>query len=143
MDIRTVTVKLGEKEFIITEAGWKKATAWKRGLIEDVKPMYEQVAGAADIKFESAEDLVGLWPLIQTVLVDGMDALFEHLLAYSPVLKKERDYIEENATEAQVFAAFKEVIGLADPFGLVAQFNRKIGLKAMQTTTSSPAPSGE
>ncbi len=143
MDIRTVEVTLGERQFIVTEAGWKKATAWKRGLIEDVKPLYEQVAGAADITFENAEDLINLWPLIQTVLVDGMDALFEHLLAYSPVLEKDRDYIEENATEAQVFAAFKEVVGLADPFGLVAQFNRKIGLKTMRTTTNSPAPSGE
>ena len=143
MDIRTVEVTLGTKQFTITEAGWKKATAWKRGLIKDVKPMYEQVAGAADIKFENAEDLVGLWPLIQTVLVDGMDALFEHLLAYSPVLEKDRDYIEENATEAQVFAAFREVVSLADPFGIVQQFNRRIGLKAMRTTTNSPEPSGE
>lgn len=143
MEIRKIKITLGETEYTIEEARWKKAAEWKRGLVDDVKPLFGQVAAASTATFETAEDLLELWPLAQLVMVDGIELLFEHLMAYSDVLGSDSGHIEKNATEAQIFEAFVEVFKLSDPFGIAGNLTRTIGLRTMKTSSKPPGPNGE
>jgi hypothetical protein len=142
MEVRTVTVQLGDTEYTITEAPYKRASKWRRKLVEQVKPLFEQVAGASEMEFSTAADLLGLWPLVQALMVDGVDMIYALLIEYSDVLGDARENIENTATEAQIVAAFMEVVRLADPFGLTSQLSRNLGLRMMRTSTNSASPSG-
>lgn len=130
VEIDSVTVKLGEKEYTITQAGFLKSKPWKKRLFEEIKPLFERLNGAGDLKFESAADLKQLLPLAEDLFVTGIETVYALLIAYSPILEADREYIEAHATDKQILAGFQEVIRLSDPFGVVNQLNRRIGLKA-------------
>ena len=70
-----------------------------------------------------------LWPVIETLMIDGLDNLFELLLAYDAQLENDREYIEATATDKQILSAFGEVARFADPFGVLNLANRQIGRK--------------
>lgn len=127
VEIEKVTIRLGEREFEIVQASFMRSKPWKKRLFEEIKPLFERLNGASEIKFESAADLFQLLPLAEELFVGGIDTIFDLLIAYSPALETERAYVESNATDKQIMAAFQEVVGLADFLGLISQFNRRIG----------------
>lgn len=92
--------------------------------------------------FEKPEDLFKLFPLAESIFIQGIEAIYELLIAYSPVLAEEKDYIAENATDRQIVAAFREVVTLADPFGVVAGLNRQIGRGTIGTLSNSQSVNG-
>lgn len=127
VEIESTTVRLGERDFEIQTASFIRSKPWKKRLLEDIKPLFERLSGAGEIQFNSAADLFQLVPLVEDLFVDGLETVFELLIAYSPALEAERDYIEAHATDKQILNAFQEAVKLADPFGMVNQLNRKIG----------------
>lgn len=133
IEIESVTVKLGAKEYTIQQAGFLRSKPWKQRLFEEIKPLFERLSGASDIKFDSASDLFQLLPLAEDLFVSGIETIYDLLVAYSPDLEADREYIEAHATDKQILAAFQEVVKLSDPFGVVSQLNRRIGLKATGT----------
>jgi hypothetical protein len=142
IEVQTITVKLGEKEYTIREAPHLRASAWRRRLMEEVKPIFDQVANVADIQFETPADLLKLAPLAEQLFVEGVDQIFDLLITYSPELEADREYIEANAGSRQIFAAFQQVIKLADFFDLIPQIRRS-GLAGLTGTLSnSPSPNG-
>lgn len=128
VEIESVTVKLGEKEYTVQTAGFIRARPWKKRLLEEIKPLFERLNDAPNIEFNSAADLFKLFPLVEDVFINGLDTVFGLLIAYSPVLETDKEYIEAHASDKQILAAFQEAVKLSDPFGLVAQMNRKLGL---------------
>lgn len=133
VEIESTTVRLGERDYTIQTAGFIRSRPWKKRLLEEIKPLFERLNGASDIQFNSASDLFQLFPLIEDLFIDGLDTVYSLLIAYSPALEADKEYIEAHATDKQILAAFQGVVILADPFGMVAQMNRKIGL--METGT--------
>jgi hypothetical protein len=129
VEIESVVVKLGEKEYTIQQAGFLRSKPWKKRLFEEIKPLFERLSGASDIKFDSASDLFQLLPLAEDLFVNGIVTIYDLLIAYSPILEEDRQLIEAHATDKQILAAFQEVVKLSDPFGVVSQLNRRIGLK--------------
>lgn len=127
IEIGTVSVKLGEKEYTIQEAGALRSRPWKQRLLDEIAPLLEKVKGASDIQFETAADLFQLMPLAKELLVDSAVTLLELLIAYSPTLEDDREYIEAHATDRQILAAFQEVVKLADFLGLTSQLSRQLG----------------
>lgn len=127
VEIESTTVRLGEKDYTIQTAGFVRSRPWKKRLLEEIKPLFERLNGAGDLQFNTAADLFQLFPLVEDLFIEGLDTVFELLIAYSPVLEDDRAYIEAHATDKQILAAFQGVVILADPFGVVAQMNRKIG----------------
>jgi hypothetical protein len=140
--IATVTVVLGDREYIIREAPRLRSAPWRKRLMVELKPMFDHVAGAQEMTFESPADLLRLWPVMETLMVSGLDSVFEMLMAYDPELEADREYIEQTATDKQILAAFGEVARLADPFGIVASLNAQIGRSAIGTSQKSPLPNG-
>lgn len=133
VEIDSVIVKLGAKEYTITQAGFLKSKPWKKRLLEEVKPMFEDVNGAGDIEISSPADLVKLLPMAEKLFVESTETLLDLLVAYAPTVEADREYIEAHATDKQILAAFQEVVKLADFLGLTSLLTRRIGLKASGT----------
>lgn len=130
VEIDSVIVKLGEKEYTITQAGFLKSKPWKKRLFEEVKPMFEGVNGASDIEINSPADLLKLLPMAEKLFVESTETLLDLLVAYAPTVEADKEYIEAHATDKQILAAFQEVVKLADFLGLTSLLTRRIGLKA-------------
>lgn len=142
IDVQKITIRLGEKDYTIREAPYGQATTWRRRLMEEVKPIFEQIGGVADIQFDTPADLLRLLPVAERLFVEGIDQIFDLLIAYSPDLEADRATIEGSATDRQIFTAFTEVLQLADFFGLIPQI-RRAGLAGLNGTLSkSPSPNG-
>ena len=133
VEIDSVIVKLGAKEYTITQAGFLKSKPWKKRLLEEVKPMFEDVNGAGDIEISSPADLVKLLPMAEKLFVESTETLLDLLVAYAPTVEADREYIEAHATDKQILAAFQEVVKLADFLGLTGLLTRRIGLKVSGT----------
>jgi hypothetical protein len=129
VEIESTAIKLGEKEYTVVQAGFIRSRPWKKRLFEEIKPLFERFNNASDLTFNSAADLFQLFPLAEDLFVSGIETIFELLMAYDAQLEADRALIEAHATDKQILAAFQEVVKLSDPFGIVSQFNRKIGLK--------------
>jgi len=127
IEIKTVKVLLGETEYEIREAGFIVAKPWKKRLLEEIKPLFEKLGGAPDITFDKPSDLFQLLPLAESIFIEGIETIFELLIEYSPALKADAETIAATATDRQIVAAFREVVYLADPFGVVNQLNRQLG----------------
>lgn len=142
IDIQTVTVRLGEKEYTLHEAPFGRAAPWRRRLVEEVRPIFEQVSELPGIRLETPADLRQLFPVAERLFVDATEQIFDLLIAYSPELEVDRAYIETHASDRQIFAAFQEVIKLADFLALIPQI-RRAGLGGMNGTSSnSPSQNG-
>lgn len=142
IDVKTVSVRLGDKDFEIREASFLVSKPWKTRLMKEIQPLFEKLSSAPNMTFEKPEDLFKLFPLAESIFIQGIEAIYELLIAYSPVLAEEKDYIAENATDRQIVAAFREVVTLADPFGVVAGLNRQIGRGTIGTLSNSQSVNG-
>lgn len=141
-ELEKVTVRLGERDFEVAAAGFARARVWKQRLINEVQPIFATLADAPGIQFETPADLLKLLPLAETLIVGGVGTIFELLIDYAPTLAAERGYIEEHASDKQIVAAFQEVVGLADPFGVVALLNLRLGRGVNGTSASLPSANG-
>lgn len=128
VEIESISVRLGERDFEVKTAGFARSKPWKKRLIDDVKPLFEEIGLAADFKIDEPGDLLRLIPLLEILFLDGIETIFDLLIAYSPALEAEREYIEAHSTDKQILAAFQGVLKLADPFGVVQMMGRRIGL---------------
>lgn len=127
VDVGSVTVRFGDRDFTILEASALRAKPWKQRFLDEVMPILTRVSEASEVKFESPADLFQLAPLAKELVVDSAVLLLDLLFEYSPELEAERAYIEANATDRQILAAFQGVIKLADFLGLTSQLNRQFG----------------
>jgi hypothetical protein len=134
VEIETICVRLGEREYTIAQAGFARARPWKQRLFAEVKPLFERLNGAGEMAINSPSDLLQLIPVAEDLFVEGLDTIFDLLLTYAPALGEDRAYIEEHATDKQILTAFQEVVVLADPFGVVAQMNRTLGRRTNGTS---------
>jgi hypothetical protein len=142
IDIRVVTVKLGEKEFEVKEASFAISKPWKQRLMTEIKPLFEKLSGAPNMTFDKPADLFNLIPLAESIFIEGVSTIFDLLIGYSPVLGAEADYIANNASDRQIVAAFREVVTLADPFGVIGQLNRQIGRGIAGTSLNLQSANG-
>lgn len=142
IEIKTVTVRLGENDYEVREASFAISKPWKQRLMTEIKPLFEKLSGAPNMSFEKPEDLFKLFPLAESIFIEGIESIYDLLIAYSPALTADAEYIANNATDRQIVAAFREVVLLADPFGVVAGLNRQIGRGTIGTLSNSQPVNG-
>lgn len=142
MQIETATVTLGDEEFIIRAAPHTISKKWRPRFMDEVKPYFDRMAEVSSVEFDKAEDLLQMWPILQSILIEGIDNVFELLIAYSPDLAANRDAIEQTASDKQILAAFQEVLRLSDFLGLFPLLGQQIGRMAIGTSSSSPSANG-
>ncbi len=86
--------------------------------------------------------LLTAWPALLTRQAEqhilGLpDLVFEAVVTYSPALERDREHIEERATSAEFYAAFREVVKLAYPLGKAMAMFSPRGQAAATTSRSS------
>ncbi len=135
VSIETATVRLGDKEYTISEQPRVRAKPWRVRLLEEVKPLFAQLENAGNLSFDQPGDLVKVLPLLEAVMLDGLDSIAALTVTFAPELEADREYIEQNATEKQIMACFMEAVKLSDPFGLANQIGRLSGLRVNGTSS--------
>jgi hypothetical protein len=143
VEIKVIAVKLGEKEYSITEAAFRRSKVWKQRFMTEIKPLFKELEGVGDIAFNAPSDLLKLMPLAEKLFIEAIDTVLDLLVAYSPLLEEDREYIEDTATDKQIFSAFQEVIRLADFLGLTSQLNRQLGRATTGTLSNLQPPNGD
>lgn len=143
LERESITIKLG-REYVVYALPIRDSKAWREKFVATVKPLLDGLGQASQVEFNSAADLIKLMPLLETLLTAGVDRIIELLFAYSPELAAARATIEAEASDKEAIQAFKEVLALADPFGLLASFSGSPnGLVNGETLKRSRGRSGE
>lgn len=132
--MKTTTIQLGDMMFELGTLPYRQAKPWRKRLIDEIKPMFDRFAETQTAEFRQPSDLLALWPIIEMIAYDGIEAMLELMYAYDPALEAARNEIEETATDSQIVDAFKELVALIDPFGVIALIVRRSGLGRMTTS---------
>ena len=145
--IRAIEIVLGDKVYDVREMSRKRARKFWPIISEQVKPVFDVVAGATDqIQNLSSdtdlEKLFELWPQAEGLLLAVPDAALDAICAYSAELEAAREVIEDEASDRQIIAALLKMLEMSAPFE-VKRFVAKLGLQAKQTSPSLPSPNGE
>ena len=142
-EVAEVQIQLGDRTFVVRTAPFVRSSPWRKRFLAEVKPLFEQLANAQNLRFETPADLLQLWPVAEGIFHQGLDKIFELLVSYSADLEAERDWIANNATDMQILAGFQEVIQLADPLQLTKFLGRQTGLMMSGLSSRSQSASGD
>ena len=143
VQIDSFTAQLGDREYQIKTAGFIRSKPWKRRLIDEVQPIFEEIGKAEKLKFDAPADLLKIIPVMETLFLDSIDKFWDLLRDYAPELEEDKEYIEAHATDKQILAAFQGAVKLADPFGVVGLMMRQVGLKMTGTSSNLQSASGD
>ncbi len=112
-----VKISLGGVDYEIKPLALRESRAWRQQLNGPLAEVTAALKGAGAIQITNGADIAALLETLSNRLVLAPDLIFELLLAYAPGLKADIEAIEATATDAEVMAAFTEVLRLAYPFG--------------------------
>jgi hypothetical protein len=149
MEGTALTVELGDKKYEIPPRRGRKHTRKIRQtlakMIEDTKDVKSIVQGATSVsrkvaskEIEVLSDADCEFIKNQAVyfLNKGLDAMIDLAYDYAPCLEKDREYLEEEASDSQWVSALIVILGLI--FGPLARLGQAVGLskqpKAAETT---------
>jgi len=114
--MRSVTVKLGGKEYIVYELKARQNQTWRAQLKTRFETLADVIGNAPATELNTT-GVSGLIRNITNLVMDSIGDVREAILAYSPELSADRLFIEENAYDSEIMDAFMEVLTLAFPFG--------------------------
>lgn len=118
--MQTVTVTLGGREFTIRPLNIKRSRAWREDLrapFNTIMDTLDMLTGADKIELNNFGAIKELAQPVVELVLTSIDTLLDLLFDYSPELRAERDWIEENATDEEAVTALVEVVvKLAYPF---------------------------
>jgi hypothetical protein len=143
--VRKATVILGGQEYGVNELPVRPNARWRARLQKELGGIVDLVENVTNSQTDqiTAKGLAGLARGISDKLFGSVDLITELLFEYSPELTKDRKRIEETSFESEIIDAFLQVLGLAFPFGAWVSRLASLGLKAGQTSPSSPSQPGE
>ena len=147
--MRTITVVLGEKEYVLRELPVRKNREWRERLQKPFGELVEALQGARDTEIDNLRAVGGLVQQLSALLLGSVDIVIDLIFAYAPELAEDGKYIEENGYDSQFLEAFASVLGLAYPFSMwmgpvrrAARELNAIGSRDKETSTSSAAANG-
>ena len=159
--MKTIQVSVAGRDYTVTPLPIKKNREWRKQFdapIQDAANLLAEVGGYADGSFDDVKTMVGeigkavsgsLSPVISHLL-GSADTITEAVFDYSPAMKKDRKYIEENGYDSELVSCFLSFLGLAYPFGQaikglirMGKDLTKDGQEEPQTEASSASPSSE
>lgn len=137
--MRTETITLGEKEYILREMPVRPARQFREALKAEFGSFIALVEGSPNVELTDMGAVSGLLRTLSATLLDSVDKALDLLLQYSPELAKDREYIEDNAVGSQVVDGFLAAVGLSFPFfgseriGRLTSTIRQIGSSSKPT----------
>lgn len=111
-----ITLILKDREYRVEALPIRKDREWREEMVKRLKPVIDTLPGLPDMDFSKPDDFLKLTELVQHILTDGLDDVVELLFLYSPALRDDRQWIEDNVPTRQMVNAFLEVIQLDNPF---------------------------
>lgn len=152
--MKTIQVSVAGRDYTITPLPIKKNREWRKQFdapIQDAANLLAEVGGYADQEFVDASNMIGSigkavsgkLPTVINHLLGSADMIVEAVFDYSPAMKKDRKYIEENGYDEELVSCFLSILGLAFPFGQAIQGLLKLGQEERPTEASSASPSSE
>jgi hypothetical protein len=135
--MRTETVEIGEKSYIIHEQKRKANALWRlafQAMFTEVAALIEGLP-SLDMTPAAIGDLVRQ---ITAKVGGSVDEMAELVFAYSPELNKDRETIEEEAYDSEIMAAFTAVLKLAYPFGSLVQMVTGLSSLGQGAKATSP-----
>ncbi len=122
--MKTITVDLGGKAYVINALPMRQARIWREALGGPFAELTQTLEGAGKIELSNATDIAAVVRSLSGTLIGSIDTLMDLLFAYSPELAADRERIEDEAYDDEALAALVEVLKLAYPFGgLLAAVN--------------------
>lgn len=160
--MKTVQVSVAGREYTITPLPIKKNREWRKQFdapIRDAANLLAEVGSYADGEFEDMKKMVteigaavsGSLSAVVSHLLGSADLITEAVFNYSPAMKKDRKYIEENGFDTELVSCFISILGLSFPFGTAIRGLMDLGKeepeangqKEQQTEASSASESSE
>jgi hypothetical protein len=129
----TITANIGGREFQIEPLKIKAARQWR----ETLNGFVDSVTGAFYTQLNSPEAIKATINTAKQIIVNMPDRALDMIAAYSPVIARDVEWIEENGTDAEVFAVFLDILKVVYPLGQLTTLIR--GLAASTTSKSSPS----
>lgn len=126
----TITIVLGGRSFVVQRLTIRADATWR----ETVKPIVEpisEIAMAAQLSSPTPEKMARL-AMTTSLFIDPL-ATLNAVLAYSPTLEAEREWIEDHAYADEALVA---LLGLF--FGMGAPMSMQTGAAPTRQPTMSP-----
>jgi hypothetical protein len=114
---RSGKVKLGERDYEVSALTIRQAREWREKFAGPFERIIKALKEAPVMQLDDTKAVVEFIGVISGSLLTSTDAFMDMLLAYSPALRADEEYILDNATDEEAMAAFAEVLKLAYPFG--------------------------
>jgi len=153
MFMKNTKAVLAGRTYTIESLKFKAERAWRKTFDAPITNLVNTLSQTRTITSESNDAKQWLQQVGSMVLshagelvramIDSPDTMLDAICAYSPALAADRDFIEENAYQDEIAAAFVEVLKIAYPFGTLLGMITSLGSQEKQTMPSSPSPSGD
>lgn len=127
--MKHITLTIGEKKYTVNEQPRKKNAAWREQFQQEFLQIATFIQGMPKTDISSGEAVAHLVQQVAMQVNGAMDRMADLLLAYSPELAADHEYVEENAYDSELLEGFTAVLGLAYPFGSL--------LKQLQTLAAT------
>jgi len=114
---KQIIVTLGGREYTIKTLPIRQSRKWREKLAGPFGELVDVLEGAGTIELNSWRDIAGLVRVLSGRIIGSVDLILDLLFDYSPELRADQEWIEENAYDEEAMAAFVEVLKLAYPFG--------------------------
>ena len=138
--MKTETVVIGDKSYIIREAKRQANARWRLHFQAEFTDVAAIIEGLPKTDL-TAEALAGLLRQIVAKVGGSVDMLAELVFAYSAELAADRETIEEEAYDSEIMAAFTAVLRLAYPFGSVVETLSGLAALGRPARPTSPSSS--
>lgn len=122
--MQAITVKLAGQEYTVNPLPRREAKAFRKRISEqigDISKALKSADGAAGLEVSDLNSIAELVDQIGGLLVGSVDIIAEMLFDFSPALAADRERIEAEGFDDEIFSAFVEVLKLLYPFGEIAR----------------------
>lgn len=152
---KQVKVKLGGKEYMLTEKTMGVTLKWREALRQSsVMRLFESLDGAlaqlvnavegsnsgGNLNLIAGINIATIAPAIMRGLAGSVDGVIELLFDYSPELAADREWLNDNAYDEEAIAAFVEVLKLNFP--IMALWGLVTGSRVQPIATNLPSRNG-
>ena len=152
--MKTIQVTVAKREYTITPLPIRKNREWRKQFEAPIQAAANLVAEVGSQASGEFEDGAALINKVLGVAADSIAPMVDHLLGsadlivsavfdYSPAMKKDKKWIEDNGLDEEMVSCFMSILGLAFPFGRAIEGLLKLGQEGQQTEASSASPSSE
>ena len=135
--MQEITVTLGGRPYTVKQLPMRPEANWRKKLQEQLAPIVDLIANYNQIELNTPADVVGILQRITPALLNAPDIMLDLVLAYSPALMMEREWIADNAYSQEVMDALLAVVRLAYPFEPLLKMAQRYAPKS----GSAPQPS--